>query len=278
LKLDRVGSGSTLEEVLLAAATRAVAYLRSAFVSSEVVGIGEGGDLTREFDKVAERIVLDTLKEYLGDVRVVSEEAGVVGRGSWLAVVDPVDGSANFEAGIPLASVSIGLARDSDNMRIRDMVAAVVAEVFRDAIYYFDRDGGFKAIGVGARRRSPPADVVLGYFESLESYLPFLELSKLLGRRPRLRSLGSAALDIVYVALGLALGFVDARARLRNVDVAAAISIASSLGAKAYLCSGVDALEVELTRLGKVDCIVVGYDEAIAKTMLEAVKRVRSEG
>jgi len=265
-----------LEEVLLAAATRAVSYLRSAFVSSEAVKLGEGGDVTRRFDEVAERIILNTLKEYLGDVKVVSEEVGVIGSGSWLAIVDPVDGSANFEAGIPIASVSIGLARASENARVRDIVAGIVAEVFRDAIYYFDKDGGFKAIGVRARRRSPPADVVLGYFESLESYTPFLELSKLLGRRLKLRSLGSAALDIVYVALGSALGFLDARAKLRNVDVAAALSIASSLGAKAYLCEGVDALELELARLSKVKCLVVGYDEATARTILEAVNISKS--
>jgi myo-inositol-1(or 4)-monophosphatase len=249
-----------------------VSYLRSVFVSKEVVGLGEGGDVSREFDKVAERIILNTLRDYLGDVRMVSEEAGAVGHGSWLAVVDPVDGSVNFEAGIPVASVSIGLARNSESVRVRDIVAAVVAEVFRDAIYYLDRDEGFKAIGVSARRRSPPADVVLGYFESLESYTPFLELTRLLGRRPKLRSLGSAALDIVYVALGSALGFIDARAKLRNVDVAAALSIANSLGAKAYLCNGVDALELDLARLGKVECLVVGHDEPTAKALLEAVR------
>jgi myo-inositol-1(or 4)-monophosphatase len=252
-----------------------VSYLRSVFVSKEVVGLGEGGDVSREFDKVTERIILSTLRDYLGDVRMVSEEVGVVGYGSWLAVVDPVDGSVNFEAGIPIASVSIGLARNYESVRVRDIVAAVVAEVFRDAIYYFDRGGGFKVIGVSTGRRSPPADVVLGYFESLESYMPFLELTRLLGRRPRLRSLGSAALDIVYVALGSALGFVDTRAKLRNVDVAAALSIANSLGAKAYLCNGVDALELDLVKLSRVECLVVGYDEVTAGTLLEAVRDSR---
>lgn len=252
-----------------------MSYLRSVFVSKEVVGLGEGGDVSREFDKVTERIILNTLRDYLGDVRMISEEVGVVGYGSWLAVVDPVDGSVNFEAGIPIASVSIGLAKNYENVRVRDIVAAVVAEVFRDAIYYFDRDGGFKVIGVSTRRRSPPADVVLGYFESLESYMPFLELTRLLGRRPKLRSLGSAALDIVYVALGSALGFVDTRAKLRNVDVAAALSIANSLGAKAYLCNGVDALELDLVKLGRVECMVVGYDEVTARILLEAVRDSR---
>lgn len=260
-----------LEEALIAAVTRAVMYLRSAYVGRELVGLGRGGDVSREFDVVAEEVIARTLRAYLGGVRLVAEERGSVGDGPWLAVVDPVDGSLNFEAGIPVASVSIGIARNTERASIGDIEAAVVAEVFRDAIYLYDRRGGFKAIGVDARRRERPSGILLGYFETAESFEPYLRLAKIAGSRPRLRSLGSASLDIVYVSLGIAMGFVDARAKLRNVDVAPSIAIASGLGAGAYLCDGTSARSVTIRDVTRVECLVVGYDEETARLLLRAV-------
>lgn len=265
-----VGRGS-LEEALIAATTRAVTYLRSTYVGKKPVGIGRSGDVSREFDVVVEGIIYRTLQEYLGDVRLVSEEIGSAGKGSWLAIVDPVDGSINYEAGIPIASVSVGIARGSGLMRVGDIEAAAVAEVFRDVIYYYDRYGGFKTFGLRAGRRHPPSNILLGYFESVESFRPYTCFADTLGSRPRLRSLGSAALDVVYVSLGMALGFIDARAKLRNVDIAPSLAIANGLGAKAYLCDGADATELTIEDVARVECLVVGYNEEIAHSLLEAL-------
>ncbi|MCS7099923.1 MAG: inositol monophosphatase family protein [Sulfolobales archaeon] len=259
-----------LEEAIVASLTRASMYLKSAFVSKKPVGLGRGGDVSREFDVVVEKIVYRTLSDYLGDVKLVSEEIGSAGEGSWLAVLDPVDGSANFEAGIPLASISLGISRNRENAKVGDIEAAAVAEVFRDVIYYYDKSSGFKTIGARIERRPSPSNIVLGYFESLESFKPYLNFSKISGLKPRLRSLGSAALDVVYVALGIAMGFVDARARLRNVDLAPSLAIAKSLGAGAYLCSGADATSITIREVARVECVVVGYDEKIARELLKA--------
>lgn len=279
--LSRSGEMETpyglLEEAIVASVSRASMYLRSAFVGRKPVGVGRGGDVSREFDVVVESIVYRTLRDYLGDIELVSEEAGSTGSGSWLAVLDPVDGSINFEAGIPLASISLGISRNHEYAKIEDIEAAAVAEVFRDIIYYYDRSTGFRTIGAKIERKAKPSDIILGYFESLESFKPHLNFSKTMNPRPRLRSLGSAALDVVYVSLGIAMGFIDARARLRNVDIASSIAIARSLGAKAYLCSGVDAASITIREVAKVDCVVVGYSEDIARKLLEAVSSSRYE-
>ncbi|MEM2006232.1 MAG: inositol monophosphatase family protein [Sulfolobales archaeon] len=260
-----------LEEALIASTTRATTYLRSTYVSRKPVGLGKSGDLSREFDVVVEELILKTLREYLGSIRLISEERGSVGRGSWIAIVDPVDGSINFEAGLPIASVSVGIAKNSGQVRIEDIEAAVVAEVFRDVTYFYDKSKGFKAFGIKAERRHPPSNIVLGYFESIESFRPYIRLSEVTDSKPRLRSLGSAALDIVYVSLGMALGFMDARAKLRNVDIAPSVAIANSLGAKAYLCNGERATTVEIDDIKRVECLVVGYNEEIARVLLKAV-------
>ncbi len=260
-----------LEEALIAAATRAVMYLRSAYVSRKSVGPGRGGDVSREFDIVAEEIITKTLRSYLGEIRLVTEERGSLGEGPWLAIVDPVDGSLNFEAGLPIASVSIGIARNAERASVEDIETAAVAEVFRDVIYLYDKRRGFRAIGAEARRREQPSNVVLGYFESAESFEPYVRFAEAMRWRPRLRSLGSASLDVVYVSLGIAMGFIDARAKLRNFDIAPSLAIASGLGAKAYLCDGTSATSITVKEVTKVECLVVGYNEEIARLLLGAV-------
>jgi len=260
-----------LEEALIAASTRAVTYLRSSYVSKRYVRSGYGGDESREFDLVSERIILGTLKEYLNNVVLVSEESGVSGEGDWMAIVDPVDGSINFEAGIPISSVSIGLARSAHRVTIRDIEAAVVAEVYRDVIYYFDKQRGFRPIGLDIKRRSQPSKIVLGYFDSLRSFEPFANIVNSYGPDVRLRSLGSAALDVIYVALGMALGFIDTRAKLRNVDIAASVAIANHLGSEAYLCDGTDLTSLRIDGVYQLGCVVVGYDSAITRYLLRSV-------
>lgn len=268
-------AGRILEEAALAATERALAYLRSAYVSKRPVGLGKSGDVSREFDVVVERVIFRTLRNYLKDVMFVSEEVGKFGEGVWLAIVDPVDGSVNYEAGIPIASVSIGIARNSENARVSDIEVAAVAEVFRDVIYFYSKSSGFSVIGARARRKSSPSNILLGYFEDLESFKPYLRVKEVADPRPRLRSLGSAALDIVYVSLGMGMGFIDARSKLRNVDIAPSLAIADYLGSRAYLCDGTDARTIPIKELMKVECLVVGYDEEVASKLLYAVSKRR---
>lgn len=75
--------------------------------AGENVGTNVSGDVTKYVDKVAEDIILKRLVP-LG-VNVVSEEVGTVDSGSdYTVVVDPLDGSYNFSAGIPIFAFSLG--------------------------------------------------------------------------------------------------------------------------------------------------------------------------
>jgi len=64
-------------------------------------------------DKAAEDAILARLRDL--DVTIVSEEAGRIGGGSTVVVVDPIDGSLNAKRGIPFFSVSIAVA-DGERM------------------------------------------------------------------------------------------------------------------------------------------------------------------
>lgn len=76
--------------------------------AGETVGTNVSGDVTKYVDKVAEEIVLSRLQP-LG-VNIVSEEIGVIDSGSdYTVVIDPIDGSYNFAAGIPIFAFSFAV-------------------------------------------------------------------------------------------------------------------------------------------------------------------------
>jgi myo-inositol-1(or 4)-monophosphatase len=106
-----------IDPILSAAAIAAASAYRVAMATmsreqrSEYVGTGGDGTLTFRLDEVVEAPVLDVLARF--GVNVLSEEVGWVDRGSAVTVViDPVDGTANAAAGVPLASFAAALAVD----------------------------------------------------------------------------------------------------------------------------------------------------------------------
>ena len=253
-------------EALLKASRKAAKYLRTSKRSSKIVGLGSFGDVTKVFDKEAEDIIVNILrKEFGNNILIVSEEMGVsapIGKPKYVFIIDPVDGSTNYDAGIPWVSISIGGARwKKGGVRVKDLETAVVYDVFGGKAYAYSIYDGVKINDLHAIRRDPPAKVLLGYFEVPEAYEVVTKYFRFRGSREALRSLGSAALDIVQVGLGNAEAFIDARAKLRNVDVAASLRIATALGAEACTCSGKSALEIKTDELVKVECVGVGYDK-----------------
>ncbi len=271
-----------LLEALRGAAKSALTYLRSGRCSSRVVGRGSFGDVTKAFDKEAEERATLALRRRLRNFLLVTEEAGVVRFGDpaeleWVVIMDPVDGSTNFDAGIPWTSVVLAGARWREGgVRVQDIEAAVIAEVFRDLTYEYSVEGGVKVNGVAPKRRDAPAKVLLGYFDTPEAYSVVPHYWKVRGRRAALRSLGSASLDVVSVALGRAEAFVDARAKLRNVDVAASLKILLELGGDGVACLDnsllVNVGEIFIDRMVRLKCLAVGYDRLRCSQIVKAVR------
>jgi myo-inositol-1(or 4)-monophosphatase len=257
---------NALKETLVDVARKAAEYLTETRRPSTVIKVNSSGDTSKVFDLESEDIIFEELRKRVKDCFLfVSEESGMrrfCEEPEWVFVVDPVDGSMNYDAQIPWVSISIAAAplRDGEPT-IGDVSHAVVYDVFRKVGYSYDLREGVTVGEVPASRRSKPSGVVLGYFETPDSYKIIPHYWAVRGARASLRSLGSAALDIVYVGLGNAEAFVDTRAKLRNVDVAAALKIASVLGAKAKLCNGLNALSIPLKEVVRIECLLVGYDE-----------------
>lgn len=219
-------------------------------------------------DVIAEDHILDALKREGLSVRGISEERGSFGSGEIWAVIDPLDGSTNYSACIPLASVSIAFA---NGPALSNVIAGAVAPVFRGETFSFARGKGCFLGEEPMRRR--PSEIAFMYIE--DPVIAYAALNRFWDVFPngKVRSLGSAALEICYVASGAAL-FVDARERLRNVDIAAAVGILRECGGEAFGSSGpIDHTIEEVSTVGDV---VASLDKRLADEIVRAIERARA--
>ncbi len=255
---------------------KAMITLRRGGLSNDIVGIGAGGDLTKSFDKVIEDMLVKGIREIFNDeVLIVTEELGVKSfsrKPKWLVIMDPVDGSTNYDAGIPWVSISLAVAPlKSSKVRISDIELAIVGDVFSDNVYIY-LGGKVKVNGEEIQRLKSPKNVLLGYFESPDAYSIVPKYFRIRGKKAALRSLGSIALEIVYVGLGRAELLADLRAKVRNLDVAAAYKIAEALGAKGVMCGKEPLSNLIINELIRVPCLIVAYDSEVLSNALKALE------
>lgn len=259
--------------------TRCVQNVRNHLVenniSDDIVGYNPYGDASKKFDIEAEDALTDCIKENLKDVIILGEEKGIRSFGSkqLVIMIDPIDGSTNYESDIPWSAISIavGISRNG-RTSLRDTIFALLSEVSRDRIYIY-RGGEVKIIGKKITRRKTPKRIVLGYFDSSRTFKALELYMHLHGNTKILRILGSASLDIISVAFGNAEIFIDTRGKLRNIDIVAALRIALALGAKAFIFGYKDPLDIPIDEVVKVNCIV-GFNEEYLAKALEVVKQI----
>jgi myo-inositol-1(or 4)-monophosphatase len=194
-------------------------------------------DLVTEVDHQSEDYLLSEIQHLFPGHRILSEEIGEVpGQDSNLWYVDPLDGTVNYAHGVPFFSVSIAYAHDGA------LTLGAVYDPMRDELFS-------AALGQGAWLNSKPIHVsktqdlqksllVTGFpYDTWSSPLNNLEY---FGRFARItqgvRRLGSAALDLCYVAAGRLDGYWELM--LHTWDVAAGGLIASEAGAQVTSLDG----------------------------------------
>ncbi len=222
------------ERLLLAATGKVrtkVAPLARRGERGKTVGLGASGDMTIIADKMAEDVLLETLLAVDG-VQVLSEEAGRAGRknGTTLAIVDPLDGSSNFERGIPFYCTSVAVAEGGS---LGSIVTGVVRDLVTGDVYHAVKGKGARKNGrpIRTSRVSRLPEAVVGV--DLSSSTPALVsgLARLVSGAKRHVHLGANALELCYLADGTIDAFVDVRRRIRITDFAAAYLIAKEAGA-----------------------------------------------
>ncbi len=221
------------------------------------MGTNVSGDVTKYVDKVAEDLVIERLKP-LG-INIVSEEVGFIDNGSdYTVVVDPIDGSYNFAAGIPIFAFSFAVFRGK--RPVYGSIYEFVPKHFYEAI---PGEGAFmngKRIHVRKPERGK---------EALSFYTRG-RCTGLIKRVKRVRVLGAIAVELTYLAKGALDGVLDIRNYVRPTDIAAGVLIAREAGAIVTDERGRE-LEVHLSATEQTNVIAVN-DEYLLKMILEELE------
>lgn len=200
-------------------------------ISSDDVELKSVASLVTYVDKNAEKQIVKALSQLIPGSGFVAEEGTATSNNEkykWF--VDPLDGTTNYIHGITPYSVSIGLSENDE------LVLGVVYDVDRDEIFYAWKDSpaysNGKEIKVATAQKSEDTLIATGFpyydFEKTDLYMEALK--ELMKKTRGIRRLGSAAIDLSYVAAGRFNAFYEHA--LHAWDVAAGVFILQQAGGK----------------------------------------------
>jgi myo-inositol-1(or 4)-monophosphatase len=189
-------------------------------------------NLVTEYDKAAEKSVMETIRSYFPDHNFLAEESGKtdVSASSIIWVIDPLDGTVNFAHNIPFFSVSVAACT------AQEVLCGAVFNPLTQELFSAEKGKGAtlngKPIKVSAVSKIKDAFLATGFPYDVHENLRFSlgPLTRILEIGSPVRRLGSACLDLSYVACGRFDAFWEAV--LQPWDVAAGKLILEEAGGK----------------------------------------------
>jgi len=194
-------------------------------------GRGAGGDISRNIDIIAEKSVLDYLREINFECIVLGEECGRVELSKnpkGYVIMDAIDGSANSVRGVPFFCSSLAFATENKLSSITD---GVITNLSSGEMYWATKDKGaflneskikvhdkepiYKIVGINTSGASP---------ELMKKLHPIFE------QHNHTRHFGANALEMAMFARGLMDIFIDLRNKIRIQDIAAGYLIVKEAG------------------------------------------------
>jgi myo-inositol-1(or 4)-monophosphatase len=211
----------------------------AASFSTDKIEIKGKNDLVSYVDKAAEKMIVEALEKILPEAGFIAEENTSSKKGEhydW--IIDPLDGTTNFMHGLPPYSISIALRKDTK------IIAGVVHELNSDEIFYAWLGGGAwlngKRLNVSKIETLENSLLVTGfpYIDNgnLSRYMDLLQ--HFIENSHGVRRLGSAAVDLAYVAAGRLEVFYEYN--LKPWDLAAGSLIVQEAGGTVTDFSGAD--------------------------------------
>ncbi len=190
---------------------------------------GEETNLVTELDRRAEEMIIDRIRRKHPHHDILAEESGGRERQSEFCwIIDPLDGTTNFTHGLPVFCVSIGLEHKGE------IVGGVVFDPNHDELFVAEKGNGStlnrKPIHVSATARLIDSLLVTGFPYTLRADPDEIirHFNNFLLEAQALRRLGSAALDLCYVAAGRFDGFWEVS--LNPWDMAAGVLLVQEAG------------------------------------------------
>jgi myo-inositol-1(or 4)-monophosphatase len=194
-------------------------------------GIGAGGDVSRNIDIIAEKTVLDYLREINFDCVVLGEECGRVELSKnpkGFIIMDAIDGSANAVRGIPFFCSSLAFAREDKLSSITD---GVITDLTNGDMYWASKNkGAFLNETKISVHSNEPIYKIIGINTSGASRELMRKLQPIFEEHNHIRHFGANALEMALFARGLIDVFIDLREKIRIQDIAAGYLIVKEAG------------------------------------------------
>ncbi|MBW1973012.1 MAG: hypothetical protein JRI44_09315 [Deltaproteobacteria bacterium] len=204
----------------------------------KVIRVNEKGRPIREFNIKAEKLVLNYLGErFPFPVKIFSEESGLIkfkrGKPSFLVLLDPVDGSWNFEHNIPFVGFSMAFFEYKESANsFKDIYSGILGSVFTGDTIYVEKgeevlfnDKPLSPLPSPSLKKS---SIVLPITSLPSKKVKYL--SNLLQEVKVVRNFGSCVVEMMQVILGNLDALVDIRNKLSVESFAAGLLAFQELG------------------------------------------------
>jgi myo-inositol-1(or 4)-monophosphatase len=219
---------NTLLQAIEAGASEIRRFTNVDFKISNKEGIN---NLVTEVDHASERAIIDTIKKNHPEHQIISEEVGeLIQDSQYKWIIDPIDGTVNFAHRIPICCISIGLEHEGK------MILGAVYNPFMNELFVAERGKGAtlndKPITVSNKEKVGIACLVTGFPYTYldEPNGPLQVFERFIRRGIPVRRLGSAAIDLCWVAAGRFDAFYEHK--LQAWDSAAGFLIVEEAGGK----------------------------------------------
>jgi myo-inositol-1(or 4)-monophosphatase len=222
-----------LKETLINATEAGAAILKFYYNNKDLkISNKEGiNNLVTEADHAAEKAIMDTIREAFPDHYILSEEAGEMKMESpYKWIIDPIDGTVNYAHGIPICCVSIGLEFEGK------MIMGAVFNPLLDEFFLAEKGKGAtlngEIISVSDKAKVIDSCLVTGFPYTYldEPNGPLDVFERFIRKGVPIRRLGSAAIDLCWVAAGRFDGFFEHK--LNAWDSAAGFLMVEEAGGK----------------------------------------------
>ena len=219
---------TTLLKAIEAGAKQLQHYFNGEFKIANKEGIN---NLVTEADHASEKAIIDIIRKEHPEHFILSEESGeIVMDSEYKWIIDPIDGTVNFSNGIPLCCVSIGLEKAGE------IILGAVYNPLMNEMFFAQKGFGAslnnKKINVSTKTEVIKSCLVTGF---PYTYLdmpngPLQVFERFIRKGVPVRRLGSAAIDLCWVAAGRFDGFYEHD--LQAWDTAAGFLIVEEAGGK----------------------------------------------
>src|SRR5258706_4967409 len=217
-----------LTDAVKAGAAEILHFFNGNFKISNKEGVN---NLVTEADHASEKAILSVIKSHFPDHQILAEESGeIIQDSSYKWIIDPIDGTVNFAHGIPINCVSIAIEHEGN------VIMGAVYNPHINEFFFAEKGKGAtlndKLIQVSKESNVISACLVTGFPYTYINIPngPLEMFGRFIRKGVPVRRLGSAAIDLCWVACGRFDGFYEHK--LEAWDSAAGYLIVEEAGGK----------------------------------------------